>query len=175
MTVWGWAECQLEYRGMFSGIQTAALLRYFWKHDKFPHNLGFLVFWIKHWFFIRNVRMTYVDEVTLPLETNQVYLPFIPKGSSSVIVPGHECIGIRYTRVPGRANSSDEPVTAAAKTSQRSKYSPQTLYFPSSHTHMCAHTDRKHELRSGSLILQGGIWSKICFWRFSSKCSFCLC
>lgn len=53
--------------------------------------------------------MTYINEVTLTLETNQMYLPFIPKGSSSVIVTGHECIGIRKTRVPGRANSSDEP------------------------------------------------------------------
>lgn len=107
---------------------------------------------------MRNVRMT-----TLPLETNQVYLPFIPKGSSSVIVTGHECIGIRHTRVPGRANSSDGPVTAAAKTPRganivlRSTLCAQTLYFPSFHKDMCAHTDRKHKLRGSSLILQGGI------------------
>lgn len=81
---------------------------------------------------------------TLPLETNQVYLPFIPKRSSSVIVTGHECMGTRHTRVPGRANSSDGPVTAAAKTPRGANIVLHTLcsdaLFPFfSQTYVCAH------------------------------------
>lgn len=94
--------------------------------------------------------------MTLTLETNQVYLPFIPKGSSSVIVTGHGCIGIRYTRVPGRASSSDEPVTAAAKPPRGANIVSDALFPFFSHTYVCAH---RQETRAEKRLINTAGWN----------------
>lgn len=157
---------------MLPGIQTAALLRYFWKHDKFPHNLGFLVFWIKTVIFHKKCK----DDIhNTSIRNKSSVPPIYPKGK---LLSYCRWTWMYWNKVHEGTRKGEQlrwACDSCCKTSQRSKYRSQTLYFPSSHTRVCAHTDRKHELRSGSLILQGGIWSKICFWRFSSKCSFCLC